>query len=146
MVRRYWVNLKGRKSKIDTIFTAGENDQGGALVTAVLVLVLLFVLGTAMLSVTATERTIAWNQTQATKAFYLAESGIQLALEKLRSNDAWRDGFSNIPLGEGRIVVVTVTEEGTNLHLQCVAEVGSYTKTIRTTVPKLLISGSQGDI
>lgn len=63
-----------------------KEEKGIALVTTILILLLLFTLGTALLSVSATEQKISLNQKRAVQALYLAEAGVNLALAELKVN------------------------------------------------------------
>lgn len=64
------------------------NERGVVLVTALMVMALLTVIGMAALSTSDTELQISGNQRVASRAFYLAEAGIQRAAGVFRTNDA----------------------------------------------------------
>ena len=86
--------------------------EGAALVTVIIVMLLLFTLGTAILALVSTERKISVNQLQSKRSFYLAEAGVQRVMAELENDYSWSEGqeSNNIliseALGEGTITVI----------------------------------------
>lgn len=64
-----------------------RNESGMGLVLAILVIVALFVLGSALAFVTRTDVNISGHQTQYVGAVYVAEAGVEEALERLALRD-----------------------------------------------------------
>jgi len=59
------------------------NENGAALVFAILIVVALFVLGSGMAILTRTDIDISRNQRQNVQALYVAEAGVEEALYRL---------------------------------------------------------------
>ncbi|MFZ5688135.1 MAG: PilX N-terminal domain-containing pilus assembly protein [Bacillota bacterium] len=113
----------------------GANSRGGALVSVLLVLTIIITLGTALLTLSASEAQIASNQAKGIKAFYLAEAGLKLGISELINNSNLRGTVvGSTPLGEGRIVSVTVTDQGTYLLMRSTGEVGGVRRVVSSKV------------
>jgi Tfp pilus assembly protein PilX len=69
--------------------TPFAEERGIALVIALLAMVLLSILGVTFLSMSATEFTIASNEVDASRAFFLTEAGTALAKRTLRDTPDW---------------------------------------------------------
>lgn len=61
----------------------GSDRRGIVLVVAIMVVMLVALLGSALLTVSSTEHQIARNDQQVTQALYLAEAGVQTAMNDL---------------------------------------------------------------
>lgn len=77
------------------------SERGAALVTVLILTVLLTLLGAAMISVTLTEVTIAYNQGDASAALQMADAGISRAMYELSVNAAWSGTGGPVTLGDG---------------------------------------------
>jgi PilX N-terminal len=64
-----------------------RNEEGVALVLAILITVALFVLGSALAFITRTDVNISSHQTQYVDAMYVAEAGVEEALQRLELKD-----------------------------------------------------------
>ena len=67
------------------MYKALKNDSGSALVVALLMLIMLSFIGIAAISTSVRDMDIAKNTTDRTKAFYVAESGLEAAYAVLKS-------------------------------------------------------------
>lgn len=72
---------------------ATSDNRGFILVTSLLVMGLLLLLATYVVSFMITEFKISLSQTTATKAYYLAESGIAEAIWRIKNDPVWKSGF-----------------------------------------------------
>jgi hypothetical protein len=72
-------------------------ERGIALVISLLVLALLSMLGVAFLSMSATEITIASNEVNASRAFFLTEAGVAIAKQTLRNTPDWDTVLTDPP-------------------------------------------------
>jgi hypothetical protein len=73
------------------------DERGIALVIALLVMVLLSILGVTFLSMSATEITIASNEVDASRAFFLTEAGVAVAKQTLRNTPDWDTVLTDPP-------------------------------------------------
>jgi len=71
------------------MFDKQPRERGVVLVIALFLVLALFILGSAYLGMSSTESKIANNEISSTKAFGLAEAGIELAKQKLRTSGNW---------------------------------------------------------
>ncbi len=91
-------------------------EKGGIALFVVLVLmVVLLVLGGALLSRSISENRLAERHARSMRAFWLAEAGVDRALEELRVNyNAWSGATNSITLGNGQYRVCSVVQQGSN--------------------------------
>jgi len=101
-----------KKIKSGKIIWLLSNQSGMALVTTLIFVFILVTFGVALLAMTSNDIKLSALQRDSTKAFYLAEAGIQRAIRKLDEVFSWRGGFNNEPLGDGNYNVVV--EDSTN--------------------------------
>ena len=94
-------NKKNNKIKVSL-----SNQKGMALLTTLIFVFILVTLGVALLTMTSNDIKLSALQRDSTKAFYLAEAGIQKAIKELDEEFSWRVGFDNEPLGDGNYTVV----------------------------------------
>jgi len=91
------------------MLTRLRGQEGVALVTVLVLVIVLTVMGVAMVDLVLTETAIAYNQGDAVAAQFAAEGGIARALYELSLNAAW-PGITDT-LGDGQYQV-TVTSSG----------------------------------
>lgn len=110
------------------------DNRGAALVTTIWVVIIVFILGTAVLTLGGTERKIAFNQIHGVQALYLAEAGIQISMAELAQDPGWRFGFSNVQFGTGALEGVYVNDLGSTLKLTSTAKVKNTVRRIEAEV------------
>jgi len=95
------LKLKIQMSKLKTIFSRGKSKSGIALFSALIVMSLLSLLVIGFLNIIIGEIKINNNQSQAQKAHYLAEAGINWAIDKLKNDSNWNNALiaGNLPKG-----------------------------------------------
>lgn len=80
-----------------------KNEKGSALILVTFTMIIIFLLGTALLDLSFGEFTIAHNQVDQLKAYYIAEAGIEKALVNVEIDDIKEQsvGYSvNLTVGE----------------------------------------------
>lgn len=82
-----------------------QGQDGMALVITLVVMTLLFVMGTAFLTISSTETLISINERNRLQAFHLAEAGIGRAVAELNVNAMYGGTASEEPLGVGTYMV-----------------------------------------
>ncbi|MBW8056398.1 MAG: hypothetical protein FVQ86_00030 [candidate division NC10 bacterium] len=85
-------------------------EKGIVLVITLLVMTLLFIIGTAFLSISSTETLIAINERKRVQAFQLAEAGAERAIAELDINGAYpgSGGPQNLGLGTYETTVINL--------------------------------------
>lgn len=78
-----------------------KSEKGLALVVVLLVTTVLFLLGSALLSLAVTEKKIASNQIDEVKALNIAEAGVEMVLNELKKDPKWEPTWSGKFLFEG---------------------------------------------
>lgn len=78
----------------------GGTTRGAALVIVLLIMGVLLLLGTAFMTISATETQIASNERNAVQAFYLAEAGLNKTISDLNAG-AVCSSLSDVSLGSG---------------------------------------------
>lgn len=145
------------------MFKLVQEEKGLALVTTVLILMLLFALGTALLSISTTEGKIAINQKRAIQALYLAEAGINLALAELKADPNLLDHSNNytllsepIPLGSQQGIIkhvqlkkIYAEDDILGLSIESLGEISRQNRKVVVTVelikntgPRKVVAGS----
>lgn len=123
--------------------TRGHGDQrGSALVTVLILIVVLTMIGAAMLTVTLTEITIAFNQADAAIARDLAEAGVARAAGDLRTNLNWAGTGGAILEGDGTYDV-TVASSGSTRFITSTGSRGGGRQILRgglKVVPRSAVS------
>ena len=115
-----------------------RNDEGSALLVAIMVMLMLTLIFVATITTSVTDIDIAKNQKERTSAFYVAEGGLQLAIGVLRDNfnqldnDTLQDLINAASsLGGGSFTVLvagtspykTLTSDGLNRDGEAIVQV-----------------------
>jgi len=98
-----------KKIKSGKIIWLLSNQKGMALLTTLIFIFLLVTFAVALLTMTSNDIKLSAFQRDSTKAFYLAEAGIQRAIKELDYDFNWRDEsneFYNVSLGDGNYTLV----------------------------------------
>jgi len=118
----------------DHATTRRSGQRGAALVTVLILIIVLTVVGAAMVNVSLTEVTIAYNQGDAAAAHAAAEAGVARAVYELGVNPAWA-GVTDV-IGDGQYQV-TVTATGTIRFVESIGTRGGGRRRIRAAVKAL---------
>jgi Tfp pilus assembly protein PilX len=102
-----------------------KHEKGISLVTTIVVVSLLTTISVALLSMVVSDNKIAANHIETTKAFWIAESGLEKGLYWLRYQDPPPDGtaaftqYNNVSFGSGTFTVVIDPDDGnTTTHIK----------------------------
>lgn len=101
------------------------------LALALLAMVLLGTLTGAFLTLSATEPLIATNLLRGSQAFYVAESGLEIAL--WQANQASGPASLMGTLGEGTYAVTVAVEDATHVRVRSVGRVGPAIRIVSNT-------------
>jgi hypothetical protein len=115
--------------KIKRIYT---EEKGAVLVAVIFVLLVMMTLLTSLLGMTATEAKIAYNDVYATQAFYLAEGGTQLAVNRLYEEPNFRGEMLEQPLAieEGMITSISIEDNNGKVKVTSKAIVKGIKKNV----------------
>jgi len=80
-----------KRNKID------KNEKGVILIFSLLVLSIILLTSAYFISISLTGSKISSSQVNATKAYYLAEAGVEEAIFKLKNDDSWKNAFETQP-------------------------------------------------
>lgn len=89
-----------------------KNRQGLALAVVIMVTTLLMVLVTGLIALTTQEKQSAGNEVNMTKALYLADAGIEMAMQQLENDFSW-SGPINYNFDSRQTVNVQITPKDT---------------------------------
>ena len=112
-------------------------EKGSALFVTLLLVILVFTIGIAILELTGTETKISHNQKIATQALFLAEAGVQMAIHQLELDPQWKAGYRNYPLGKGVIKEVKIENKLYSVRIESQGEVQGVGRRIRTDLTKI---------
>lgn len=118
-----------------------KEDKGAALLTVMVMILIISTLGTAMLSLSSTEKKIAVNQYRTAQVFYRAESGVQYALGQLEQNSNWQGGTVDL-FNDDNPLMINISGSPPLVTVKSTAKVINAQKTI--TVDVKLSSGTFG--
>ncbi len=109
-----------------------SEERGVALVTALLIMGILLLLGTAFLTISSTETQIAINERNAVQAFFLAEAGVNKAISQLNADSEY-PGETDTSLGPGTFTVKVTAGAGSNQKvIEAIGYVPNSTSSTRT--------------
>ncbi len=111
-----------------------RRERGAALITVLILIIVLTMVGAAMVNVSLTEVTIAYNQGDAAAARAAAEAGVARAVYELGVNPAWA-GVTDV-IGDGQYQV-TVTSTGTVRFIESTGTRGGGRRRLRVAVKAL---------
>lgn len=120
------------------------NKKGFALIVVMAFLSMLFIEGSSYLYMTTSESKQAERQADTQKAFFLANSGIEKAVWRVKNNnivnaETFRLKGDNSPANylEDEDIAVTITSLGSNMYaISSTSTVGNSTKTLNTLIQK----------
>ncbi len=78
-----------------------SNEAGFALVAAMVIVLVLSISAVGIFTMASYETKNSEYRSSSIQALYLADAGIERAKAKLKDDSSWRDGWSNVPLGNG---------------------------------------------
>ncbi|MBI2873865.1 MAG: hypothetical protein HYY09_02150 [Firmicutes bacterium] len=88
-----------------------RDEQGIVFISALFAIVITMVAGALLVSISSGELRLSTGHRLRTKAFDVAEAGIDHAMWKLQGRPDWRDGYSNTEFDDGKYTV-TATDLG----------------------------------
>lgn len=125
---------------IKLLWAMTREEKGAALLYTIIILVLLSVIALSFISLAATERIIAVNERQSTQAFYLAESGIENALELLNEDPEAED--FEFQVNGNEINVELSRDEPGKILIVSQAEISGITRAVVVTLEKSPLSNA----
>ncbi len=125
------INLLFKKSN-------GKKEQGSAMIMAVVVLFIIFIIGSSVvfLSENESRKTVKSNKQNA--ALYVADGGVEKALWETNRTSGYT-GESNIVLGSGTYTVTVSTPAGNpdQREINSTGQIGSYRRKIKVLCERL---------
>ena len=91
-----------------------EEPRGAALIIALIVMALLSLLIVCLLEMLAINVQITGNHSRDIQALYIAEAGVEDAIDRLRDDPSWDAGLTDIefPAGSGNTYTVSIDNSG----------------------------------
>lgn len=89
-------------------FSVINNERGSALLVALTLLGLVFMLGVMAIENSQTESELSFNKVHSDEAFYVAQAGARRAYTELAADYTWRTGFTDEILGDGAYSVTVI--------------------------------------
>ncbi|RKX25605.1 MAG: hypothetical protein DRP45_05525 [Candidatus Zixiibacteriota bacterium] len=90
-----------------------KNEKGSALLIAMAMSLMLFLVGVAAVNNSVTDTDMSFNQSYTEQAFYVAEAGAWRAFTKIKADSTWNTGFTDESFGGGTYSVIR-TDSSTN--------------------------------
>lgn len=112
-----------------------KNEEGAALLYTIIILVLFSVIAVSFISLAAAERIIAVNEKQSTKAFYLAESGVENALALLNRDADTEEDF-DFYIGENLVQVELDSYDSDKIRIISQAAVSGISRAVVVELEK----------
>ncbi|MFY9175052.1 MAG: pilus assembly PilX N-terminal domain-containing protein [Peptococcia bacterium] len=139
-----------KKSKITNIL---DNNQGFALLYAVMVMLILLSVGLTLLHTSTTEVSIAENQLRRTQAMYAAEAGLEKAMVEIKANYAYyptaysnNENFQRVQPGnvQTRYIVSVAHKGGSIYEITSVGYAGNAKYTQKAQLEIVISSSGSG--
>ncbi|MBL7170471.1 MAG: hypothetical protein ISS46_00545 [Candidatus Omnitrophica bacterium] len=111
-----------------------RNESGVVFITALVMMLILLSLGMSYLVIARTRARIASNQRAVLKAFYIAEAGLEEAIDELFTDSGWGVGFTNESFGGGTYNVFLTGSQGETIEITSRGTFGGASRTIRAEV------------
>jgi len=129
--------MRKKKNKDKKIINLLLNQKGMALLTTLIFVFILVTFGVALLTMTSNDTKLSALQRDSTKAFYIAEAGIEKTLYNLKkdfeSDQDWNNGINGytpteVSFGEGTYTVTLDIKSSNNVTIK---SKGKYDSSIR---------------
>ncbi len=121
---------------------ATKAQRGAALVVALIVMAVLALLTMSSLDMLTVNVQISGNHERELKASYIADAGIEDAIDRLRDDPNWNAGLTNVefPTGSGNTYTVTIDNSGYPLIV--ITSTGTVPNFQRSLEVQVKITGS----
>lgn len=90
------------------IYRFYNSNAGGALLISLAIMAMLMVAALIAVDTAQTDVDLSFNQLHADQAFYVAEAGLQRAVNQLNDNNSWDTGYASINFEEGVFSVAVI--------------------------------------
>jgi type II secretory pathway pseudopilin PulG len=121
-----------------------KNEQGSALITVLLVMVVLMILGAALMNTSVAENRFATKNEDRLQAYYIARTGAQAVAEFIIHGDAsdiiGKTSEPNTQIGGGNFTVSVEEDEEDNIYN--IISIGEYNGTTQTAKIRLTTTGT----
>ena len=130
--------------------TYWQNERGAAMLLSIMLMVVLSLLTITLFELLTASTQITGNHRLEIRTLYVADAGVEAAINKLRDNPDWSDGFTDeFPIGTGNKYTVGVVDvPPTNLAIYAekditsVGTIGGFDRTILVHVKIIWIGRS----
>ena len=91
-----------------------QSERGAALLLSVMLMVVLSLLTITLFELLTASTQITGNHRLEIRTLYIADAGVEAAINELRGNPDWSDGFADIDFGDGKYTVDVFDADPTN--------------------------------
>ena len=119
-----------------------KEQQGAALVVALIVMALLAMLTMGILDMLTTNVQIADNHARELKASYIADAGVEDVIDRLRDDPTWDAGLLDVELPTGSGNTYTVNVDNSAYPSIIIAAIGTANNFQRSLEVEIKISGT----
>lgn len=105
--------------------------RGAAFITALVLMFVLFSLGTGYVIIARSQAEIAGNQRDALKAFYIAEAGLHEAIDEIFADSTFSAGIPETSFGGGKYSVGLTGGKGQLVEVTSLGTCGQASRTMR---------------
>ena len=85
-----------------------KSNRGSALLITLCLMGILTLVGIWAVNTSTTDIELSFNNTNADRAFYVAEAGAKRAFVEINDDNDWRNGYANISFGPGSYSVAVI--------------------------------------
>jgi len=119
-----------------------EEQRGVALVVALIVMAVLALLTISSLDMLTLNVQLAGNHERELKASYIADAGVEDAIDRLRDDSGWDAGLTDVEFPAGSGNTYTVTIDNSKSRLIIIASTGTVPNLQRSVEVQVKITGS----
>jgi Tfp pilus assembly protein PilX len=119
-----------------------SSPRGAALVMALIVMSMLSLLTVCSLEMLTLNVQIGNNHAHDLQALYIADAGVEDAIDRLRDNPSWDAGLSDIEFPAGSGNTYTVTIDNAEYPLVVITSVGIVSNFQRSLEARVKVTGS----
>lgn len=125
-----------------------QSERGAAMLLSIMLMVVLSLLTITLFELLTASTQIAGNHRLEIRTLYIADAGVEAAINELRDDPTWGTGFTDIAFGDGKYTVNVFDAAPTNPAIYdekdiiSTGTIGGFDRTVSVHVKIIWIGGS----
>ena len=102
-----------------------QNERGAAMLLSIMLMVVLSILTITLFELLTASTQITGNHRLEVRTLYVADAGVEAAINELRDDPTWGVGFTDIAFGDGKYTVGVANFPPTNMAIYAEKDITS---------------------